>query len=409
MRSLDRRTRRDDAATFVDTPTFFEDHYPPLVERHGKAAAAGLAHLGGRPLTLNVDGDCYTLSGQGSRLAVKTGGSPEAVVATLDAAQFSDFAQQLQTFNAMTTARRLRPENGTYDDLAIWDAVWLCLLEGWPVADEGLAFLDRAGTPLDLRRHFTPNDDPLDIAHFLREAGYLHLRGWTDPEAMTVIARDIELALPSYQPGDGRSWWATLSDGTDRCVRLQHFVTHSPTTAAMLSGDRWQQLRHAIAGDDELVQGPVTGNCIEALVKPLGVVKGVSDVPWHRDCNFGRHAYGCSGTIIGVSVTPGGADSGQLRAVGGSHRVCMPPSWAQARSYLPVVALPTEVGDLTVHLACTLHEAQPPLRSERLVMYTGFGLPPLPGQPTGGGKALSELRERAHVLQSQPPSPVIAT
>ena len=225
---------------------------------------------------------------------------------------------------------------------------------------------------------------------------------------MAEIANDIERALPRYSPDDGRSWWATTADGAERCVRMQHFVEHSATTAAMLSGERWQQLRSTLAADDQLVQAPVAGNVIEALVKPLGVVKGISDVPWHRDCNFGRHAYQCAGTIVGVSVTPGDADSGQLRTVAGSHRVLMPATRANDRPYLPVVALPTETGDLTVHLACTLHEAQPPLLRERFVMYTGFGLPQRGPGSANAGKMIAELRERAHKLQSQPPSPVAA-
>jgi hypothetical protein len=86
----------------------------------------------------------------------------------------------------------------------------------------------------------------------------------------------------------------------------------------------------------------------------------------------------------------------------------MPPTLANTAPYLPVVALPTDTGDLTVHLSCTLHEAQPPLAEERKVMYTGFRLAPRPGEilETTGKQRLSELRERAHVLQSQPRSPL---
>ena len=28
-------------------------------------------------------------------------------------------------------------------------------------------------------------------------------------------------------------------------------------------------------------------NVIEALVKPIGVVEGISDLPWHKDCSLG--------------------------------------------------------------------------------------------------------------------------
>jgi hypothetical protein len=408
IRSLDRRTRRDDEVGFVAAEEFFIEVFPELAEQHGPLLVEGAEALEAPPLTLVVDEVPYRLEVVDEQLTARSVGSGGGLTVRLDASLFSDLAQQLQSFSAMVVAGVVRPEGGSHEDLESWDSLWLCLLEGCPVVDSQLTFRDRHGTPLDLQRHFMPDDDPADVAHFLREAGYLHLRGWTDPEAMTQIAVDIDRALALYAPDDGRSWWATTGDGVRRCVRLQHFVQHSPATAALLSGDRWQQLRRTMAADDELVQAPVADNIIEALVKPLGVVEGISDVPWHRDCEFGRHAYQCTGTVIGISVTAGDADSGQLRAVAGSHRVRMPANRASRDPYLPVVPLPTRPGDLTVHLPCTLHEAQPPLKRERLVMYTGFGLPARSVEKSSSAKRLSDLRERAHKLQSQPPSPVAA-
>lgn len=406
--TIDRRTRLDADIRDLSGSGFFTDDFPALVARNGPVAAEGLDALHGRPLELRLPDGTYTVRAADGTLVVDDHPADDPFAVELDARQFSDWAQQLRTFNAMTVARELRIAAGTDRDAEIWNAVWLALLEGWPVVDPDLQFLDRDGRPLDLHRAFTPDDDPADVAHFLREAGYLHLRGWLDPAAMDRIAEDIDRALPTYTEGDGRSWWATTADGTRCCVRLQHFVEHSPTTARVLGSERWQQLRTTIQGDEELVQAPIEGNCIEALVKPLGVVEGISDVPWHRDCNFGRHAYGCSSTTVGISVTAGAEASGLLRAVAGSHRVGMPSIFAFGHSYLPVVALPTEPGDVTVHLSCTLHEAMPPLERPRKVMYTGFGLPPRAGDRPEAKQDISELRERAYKLQSQPPSPVAA-
>ena len=404
--SIDRRTRLDADVRDLSGSGFFADDFPTLAARNGPLAAAGLIALHGRPLELHLPDGTFTVRAVDGTLVVDDEPADDPFAVDLDARQFSDWAQQLRTFNAMTVAHELRITAGTLRDAEIWNAVWLALLEAWPVVDPDLEFLDRSGRPLDLQRAFTPDDDPDDVAHHLREVGYLHLRGWLDPADMDRIADDIDRALPSYSEGDGRSWWATTADGARGCVRLQHFVEHSPTTARVLAGDRWQQLRTMLQGDEHLVQGPIEGNCIEALVKPLGVVEGISDVPWHRDCNFGRHAYGCSGTIIGISVTAGTQTSGLLRAVAGSHRVGMPSIFAHGHSYLPVVALPTEAGDVTVHLSCTLHEAMPPLERPRKVMYTGFGLPPRAGDRTEAKRDIAELRERAYKLQSQPPSPV---
>src|SRR5436190_1184892 len=81
----------------------------------------------------------------------------------------------------------------------------IAVLEGWPVVDPTLRFVDRNGAALDLERCFTPEDDPSDAAHFLREAGYLHLRGWLDAGDMAAVADDIDRALPHYRDGDDRS------------------------------------------------------------------------------------------------------------------------------------------------------------------------------------------------------------
>jgi len=42
---------------------------------------------------------------------------------------------------------------------------------------------------------------------------------------------------------------------------------------------------------------------------------------------------------------------------------------------LPVLAVETKPGDLTIHLGCTLHGTRPPRSAERIVTYTTFSLP----------------------------------
>lgn len=412
LTSIDRRTRRDDEVVVMEVDRFFTESWPDLVEANGHLAVAALERLGTRPMALDVAGDVRSVSLDDGRLTVTPGVADDAVIVDMTPELFSAFAQQQQTLNAMAVAGQLRTGGRFYNDLIAWDAVWLALLDGWPVVADDLRFLDRDGSPLDLHRAFTPDDDPADIDHFLREAGFLHLTGWVDPASMDIVAADVERALPTYSPGDGNSWWATTADGTERCVRLQHFHEHSPTTLALLAGERWEQLRRTLQGRDTLATRDMGTNVIEALVKPLAVTKGISDVPWHRDCNLGRHSYGCCSTTIGISVTDGGEGRGQLRVVPGSHRLLMPSSLAGTdAAWLPALPLPTRKGDLTVHLSCTLHEAQPPTLDERIVMYTGFGLQGRDGVVSRGadGGALEHIRENAQYTTSQPPSPLAAS
>jgi hypothetical protein len=407
VQSLDRRTRSDADITFVDAPTFVTDQLPGLLERHGQLVARGRAFYEVPPLGVTVGGTAFSVA-PGDTTTAMPGLVDGAMVVELDAEQFSDFAQGLRCLNTFWVAGDV-PLRGSPKDLVAWDVLWRALLDGWPVHEPGmLDFLAADGAPLDLGRSFAPDDDPAEVAHFLREAGFLHLRGWCDPAAMAAVAADMDRALPSYEQDDGRSWWATLSDGTATCVRMQRFVDHSPTTAALLDGPVWTQLRRTIGDDagDPLVPAPAQG--LEALVKPLGVVKGLSDLPWHRDCSLGRHSYKCCSVTVGVAVTEGGPTSGQLRVVAGSHRANVPATGVRRDLDLPIVALPTDPGDLTVHLSCTLHEATAPTERPRKVLYTQFTLPPRSGDGWAGQREARALRDRAHKLRSQVPSPVPA-
>jgi hypothetical protein len=392
--SLDQRTKSDCDIHNIDVAEYCTEQLPGLLLEHGELAARGLRHLGLPPLAVEVGGAAYTFAAEQGTVLVREGVAPDAVHVVLDEQSFSDLVQDVLTATALTTARTADIRHGSATEFNDWDIVLRAMIDGRPVHEPGtITFQDRDGAPLDLQRSFTLDDDDAEMAHFLAEAGYLYLRGWFDAAQMDVIADDIDRALPTYTPDDGRSWWATLDDGTDRCVRLQHFVDHSPTTADLLDDPRY--LRVAGLADDDYRRAPIEGNIIEALVKPIGVVRGISDLPWHKDCSIGRHSYRCSGMTVGISVTGGDEGSGRLSVVAGSHRASISHQLRPDLD-LPIVPLPTETGDMTVHLSCTLHHSQAPTVRERKVMYTGFGLAPRPGDTGAGADRLSKVRENAY-------------
>ena len=402
--TLDRRTRLASDVTLVTPETFFGDWLTATPDANVALAVRGADQLQLRPLSVSVDGSRWRLSVDGSTIVGVPVGSEDdgSLLWELTGQQFSDWVQELRTVTGSFTGRDTKMHHGRVEEFLGWECVLRALTDGRPVYEPGsVRFATPDGADLDLGRSFGPDDDPADIAWFLRQAGFLHLRGWLDPADMKSVDADISRALPTYEPDDGRSWWATLDDGSRRAVRLQNFVEHSPTTEAILTSPQWTQLREKL--DPGLAQPPVTGNVIEALVKPIGVSKGLSDLPWHRDCSLGSHPYTCCGVTVGISVTDSDKNSGQLRVVAGSHRVSVPAIGTYMDLDLPIVALPTRSGDLTVHLSCTLHEAVPPVTNERRVMYTGFSQPP---RPDGGalGRYNSELREQAPLLQDQPPN-----
>jgi hypothetical protein len=195
---IDRRTRFNVETRVIAPAQFFAEIFPELVERHGAWVARGMAKLHAPPLGIEVGQRSWTLVSAGDTIVAVAGLTDDAFVVTLTDQHFSEWVQQQRTFNALVVGRDMRCRNGDERDISVWDSLWMTLLEGWRVDDDDLQFLDRFGRPLDLGSPFTPDNDPADVAHFLREAGFLHLRGWVDPALMAVVSDDIDRAVPHY-------------------------------------------------------------------------------------------------------------------------------------------------------------------------------------------------------------------
>ena len=403
MVSLDFRTRTEADIRPVDTRAFFDDELPALIDERAPLAVAGARELGVEPFTVATPSGVWTLALEGDALGVRSGNGGAAVVELRDD-ELADVVNDLKTPMTFLTGGTLRMTRGDLGDFLDWWVVLRALIDERAVHTRGaVTFDDRHGAPLDLTRSFTPDDDDADIAAFLASAGFLHLRGWFDTDAMDEISADMDRAFPSYTCDDGRSWWAKTANGDDRCVRMEFFQEHSTRVRALLASERFLRIGRLVEDD---YQPRSTGDIIEALVKPIGVVEGISDVPWHKDCSLGMHSFRCCGLTCGISVTGADARSGQLRVVAGSHRALVQPAFVRSTSDLPIVDLPTQTGDVTVHCSCTLHMSQPPIDRERRVMYTGFGLPP---RAAAGARqqaavaAIGSVREGAYKTVSQAP------
>jgi ectoine hydroxylase-related dioxygenase (phytanoyl-CoA dioxygenase family) len=220
---------------------------------------------------------------------------------------------------------------------------------------------------------------------------------------MDAISADMDRAASTYREGDGRSWWARTADGDTRLVRMQGFDRESDGARAITEDARFLDLA-SMAGAGHQFGAKRASNKIEALFKPIGVTEGISDIPWHKDCGIGRHSYDCCGLTVGISVSGADEVSGQLWVIAGSHRALVWSGIRQPDLDLPEVPLPTRTGDVTLHLSCTMHMAQPPVERERRVMYSGFGLPPLAATDT---EALAAARSRLGAVREGAPLTVL--
>ena len=404
---LDLRSRHDDDVVAVDIVDLFENELPALAAERSHLAVPGALELGIAPLTFETPAGAWTMTVVDDAVRVAAGASGEAATVRLREEELTDIVFDQRTPMTLMTAGTLDMPRGNLGDFLDWWVVLRSLIDGRPVHTAGsVDFRDRAGERLDLDRGFAPDDDPGEALHFLKEAGFLHLTDVFTAGEMEQVDAEIDAAVADYEPDDGRSWWATTVDGTRRPVRLQHFHEKSPTTASLLTDDRLLRIGRLA---DEGHRLRTEGNAIEALVKPIGVVEGISDVPWHKDCSLGRHSYRCCSLTVGISVTGADERSGQLAVVAGSHRALVQPAFFRSSWGLPEVALPTRTGDVTVHCSCTLHMSYPPVERERRVMYTDFDLPLRAGDATAstGEAAIVRVRERAYKTVNQAPGHIV--
>jgi hypothetical protein len=394
--SVDLRTRTSEDVVAVDPVTFFDRTLPALIEVLPHLPGAGAVELAPRPLAIEVGGHAWTLRLDDARVRISSGADGAAAIWILDEAGLTDLVHDVRTPMGFFTGGDLELRAGRLEDTLDWWVILRSLLDERAVHGTGEVTVPE-------HRTFAPEDDDAELSRFLHEAGYLHVAGLFTEAEMAVIDADMDAAAPAYAPDDGNSWWARTASGEERLVRMQRFQERSAATADLLTDPRLARLG-LVTGDGHHLNGDLRhGNVVEALVKPVGIVEGISDVPWHKDCSLGGHSYRCCSMTVGVSVTGADATSGQLRVVAGSHRALIQPAFVRRGLDLPVRDLPTRTGDVTVHLSCTLHMSQPPVDRERRVLYTSLRLPDPDGNAAVGSALLGRIREGAHRTVSQTP------
>ena len=395
--SVDLRTRIDSEQGQVDAGRFFRETLPPLLDSNQGLIAPGASELSLEDFCIETDGEPFTLEFRGDRVAVEPGRHGRARV-LLTAEQWSDIVHDQSTPIALMSNSLLEMPEGGLPDFLNWWLVLRAALDGRRIHTRG--DVEFGGK---IRRSFTPEDSDEEMRTFLEDAGYLHIEGVFSEQEMAAVEADFPIAAPHFEKGDPRGWFATTADGVEHLVRMEGFDRYSDAAVKLVDDDRFRRIGRIPAIGH--VQRREPGSRISALSKPIGVVKGISDVPWHKDCSLGRHSYECCTLTVGISVTGADADSGQLRVLPGSHRALVwPAPCVQPGLDLEPIDLPTRTGDVTVHLSCTQHMSQPPVKRTRKVLYTGFGQSAVdPEAAERNRQRLGAVRSKTHTSISQQP------
>jgi len=395
--SVDFRTRTDSEQSAVPAANFFREVLPARLDAFQKTIESGASLLPLKSFTVETDGQPFTVSWNGDRVSIAEGGGG-AARARLTGEQLSDLVNDQSTPVALMSNQLLDMPEGSLPDFLNWWLVLRSALDGRRIHVPGDVELAQ-----DVPRSFHVDDSDAEMRAYLEDAGYLHIQGVFTAEEMAAVAADYPKAAPHFQKGDPRAWFATRKDGEEQLVRMEGFDRYSPVTTELIDRECFQRIGR-IPGIGHL-QARSPGARVGALTKPIGVVKGISDVPWHKDCSLGRHSYECCSLTVGISVTGADAESGQLRVVPGSHRALVwPAPCMQPGLDLEPLDLPTRTGDVTVHLSCTQHMSQPPVTQTRKVLYTGFRQVPVDADAAEAQRQrLNAVRSKTHTHVSQEP------
>jgi len=395
--SVDLRTRSDVEQAPIEAGPFFRETLPALLDANHAVIAPGASELRLDSLCIETDGEPWTLTWTDDGVSISPGHHGQSRV-LLSAEQLTDIVNDQSTPVALMSNSLLEMPEGGLPDFLNWWLVLRSALEARAIHARGDVTFDT-----NTRQSFRPEDSDEEMRAFLEQAGYLHIRGLFSQDEMAAVEADYPTAIPHFEKGDDGAWFATTNDGVEHLVRMEGFDRYSETAAELIDTVRFQRIGR-IPGIGHQSRR-ASGSRVSALTKPIGVVKGISDVPWHKDCSLGRHSYECCSLTVGISVNGADAESGQLRVVPGTHRALVwPAPCMQPGLDLEPVDLPTEVGDVTVHLSCTQHMSQPPVTRGRKVLYTGFAQRPKNPEAAEIQRGrLNEVRQKTHTSISQQP------
>jgi len=398
VRNVDTRSRSVGPSPAVDPAQFWEVEWRDALAEHGERAASDAARLQLPPIAIDVDGEVWTLR---DSLDVVPGERDAHARVALDRDAFADLVYERRTALGLVVAGRVEGDGDSNAAFCAWDPVLRSAIDGRAVYRPGdVTLCARDGSPLDLAQRFRLGTDDDAAAQFLGEAGFVLLAGVFTSDEMDAVDADLARAVGDARPDDGASWWAATRAGERYPCRILDFARKSPSLRALIDDPRFDAIG-ALLGAGHRPGDPFGEHfaevTAEGLVKRVDSVEGLVCLPWHKDCERGGHSMFCSGLTVGICLTPVDAAHGGLDVVAGSHRANIARAQVDAGLDLPAVTLRADRGDLTLHMSCALHRSTHPESRERRVAYTGFALPPRPGDRHVEAEQPQLRRERSAI------------
>jgi hypothetical protein len=355
---------------------FHRTELPALVARHGHLVLEDLADAPSLAFQLE-NGQTFTWLSSSDGVEVREGDAGAATLVELSEGTFSEFLHELLTATGAVRIGRASLARGTLAQWQRWEPAIRSLCSGRAIysAAARQTLVDRAGAPLDLHRSFLTGDDPEQMRHFLDRAGYLHIKRVFTDEETARFAEAVEQVRALTTPGDPFSWWSINGRGDEVITRINYLGRHSSLLDELSFDTRLRRFAQLAGPEmrvcDDRLDGPMV------FVKNSDVVKGNGDLNWHVDDGIGGHPVMCPLIQAGIQLDHANAANGQVLLLAGSHRYAK--HWIEwgEEADLPVVALDTEPGDLTLHYGDTMHTTPAPTApgAARRALYYKFAEP----------------------------------
>lgn len=360
-------------------------HREELPWRLAEGAVADVAWdlAGAPPLAIALtDGRAYTYAFEDETVRIEPGIRADAVCALeMDEGAWQAHVVEFRTVSGLVLSQSVRFLRG---DLAAWDA-WAPALRrlysGRPIYNPDETLLDAGGTPLDLHRKFTLDDDQEEMAHFLNTAGYIVVRG-AMAHLRDRISDEIDRMIAETTEGNIYSWWVDNETTGERFpYRLLYVSERSALVRSLMDDD---PVIRTLAGLTKSPLVPVHDRMEGALcvLKPFRAGEELApsiagNLGWHTDCGLGGCPITCPAVNIGIHLDGSGEDRSRLWALAGSRGRSIHDALNQRGVDMKnAIPLDTEPGDVTVHFTCLLHAGPPPSgNGGRRSLYLPFYAP----------------------------------
>jgi ectoine hydroxylase-related dioxygenase (phytanoyl-CoA dioxygenase family) len=326
---------------------------------HGAIAAeAGLVPVGALAFRL-PSGEAFSYVPREDGIDVVEGDDAARTVIEITPLDWSNVVHDLDSAPGLLYAGRVKCLRGNAMRFVSWEPGLRAMFQGRPIFKETSADLrDRRGAPLDAARGFTLADDDAEMAHFLRTAGYLLVKGVFSPAEVDAFRRHGDQLRAVAREGDRLSWWAKDAAGTSTLCRVTH-AGRIPELRKLYQDERLLRLK-SLSHHDLVTRAQSEDDGISLLIKNPGITEGLSDLPWHRDCGMGGHASMCPVLVASLYLWPSRPESGELRMLPGSHEASCGFAEANAEGAPRGVSLAADPGDVSLHYGDIMHAAPPP-------------------------------------------------